>query len=64
MRILDDGVGFDVGEKDREGRLGLASMRGRAELAGGRLEISSSSGEGTVIDCWIPTEDAEGVQRD
>jgi signal transduction histidine kinase len=51
LRVVDDGDGF--GEVDplaaaEPGHLGLASMRERAELLGGRLEIESSS-RGTKV---------------
>ncbi|GIU97435.1 MAG: hypothetical protein KatS3mg013_1238 [Actinomycetota bacterium] len=47
LRVTDDGVGFDVEAAGREpGHLGLASMRERAELAGGELRVESGPGEG------------------
>ncbi len=52
LRVSDDGVGFD-GEKPlgphEPGHIGLATMRERAELIGGRLEIRSSPNGSTVI---------------
>ncbi len=52
LRVSDDGVGFD-GEKplgpNEPGHIGLATMRERAELIGGRLEIRSSPTGSTVI---------------
>jgi signal transduction histidine kinase len=52
LRISDDGVGFD-GEQplgpNEPGHIGLATMRERAELIGGRLEIRSSPTGSTVI---------------
>jgi hypothetical protein len=51
--IRDHGQGFDahkVFSGDSSGRgLGLASMKERAELSGGRFQISSHPGEGTII---------------
>jgi signal transduction histidine kinase len=51
--VEDDGQGFDVAEVqmsyDRRGSLGLINMRERAELAGGRLSISSTPGLGTTV---------------
>jgi signal transduction histidine kinase len=54
LSIQDDGSGFDP-EADR-GRpsLGLASMRERAELFGGRIDIRSAPGRGTTIEAWAP----------
>jgi two-component system sensor histidine kinase DegS len=55
--VRDDGVGFDA-EMAREflksGRVGLASMRERAELAGGTLTVKSSPGSGTTIMATLP----------
>ncbi len=54
--IADDGAGFTAGEGITSGvtHLGLASMRERAEIAGGRLRIRSAPGEGTVVEAWLP----------
>jgi signal transduction histidine kinase len=52
LPVSDDGVGFD-GEQplgpNEPGHIGLATMRERAELIGGRLEIRSSPAGSTVI---------------
>ena len=58
VAVTDDGVGFRPATP-RPGHLGLTIMAARAELAGGRLEINSRPGEGTVVDCWVPAD----VQR-
>jgi signal transduction histidine kinase len=51
--IRDDGSGFDVAEARarslRTRRLGLASMRERAALHGGALDVVSTPGRGTHI---------------
>jgi signal transduction histidine kinase len=53
LTIRDQGRGFEVEKTlsgDSSGRgLGLASMKERAELSGGRFQINSQLGEGTVI---------------
>jgi signal transduction histidine kinase len=54
--VRDDGVGFDVAAMladPRPGHLGLRAMRERAELLGGRLDISSRPGE-TTVRFWLP----------
>ena len=54
--VRDNGIGFDVDEAllhGRPGHLGLATMRERAELAAGWLEIESAPGL-TRVACWIP----------
>ena len=62
-RIADDGVGF---QEDRRrpvaGHLGLVSMRERAEMAGGWLRITSSRGNGCIVEFWIP-DSKDGVLR-
>ena len=56
LRIQDDGVGFEPEEvvaRGDFGRLGLTSMRERAELSGGRFELQSTPGAGTrIMACW------------
>jgi signal transduction histidine kinase len=58
LAVRDDGSGFDVEAQRaralREGSLGLAGMEERAELVGGRVEIGSSVGEGTVVRARFP----------
>jgi PAS domain S-box-containing protein len=57
VEVRDDGVGFDPEEAReflRSGRVGLASMRERAELAGGTLTVKSSRGGGTTIMAALP----------
>lgn len=53
VSIRDDGVGFDVklarAHAMDAGSVGLLSMRERAALAGGFLEIDSSPGHGTSV---------------
>jgi PAS domain S-box-containing protein len=53
VSIHDDGVGFDVAaaraRATQAGSIGLLSMRERAALAGGRLEVNSSIGQGTYV---------------
>jgi signal transduction histidine kinase len=52
LRVSDDGSGFE-GEQplgpNEPGHIGLATMRERAELIGGRLEIRTSEKGSTVI---------------
>lgn len=57
MTIDDDGEGFDpkkvsIGKDKRH--LGLLSIRERAEMLGGRLDVFTSLGEGTSIQVFIP----------
>lgn len=55
--VQDDGPGFDVAAAPAEGHLGLAGMRERAQLFGGRLEIESAAGQGTTVLLRLPTGD-------
>ena len=56
VRIEDDGVGFDPEADLPAGHLGLATIRERAELAGGWSRIESASGSGTVVSVWLPAD--------
>jgi signal transduction histidine kinase len=50
------GTGFVVEaalQDPRPGHMGLATMRERVELAGGRLRIDSGR-QGTAVGFWIP----------
>jgi signal transduction histidine kinase len=54
VKIADDGAGMPVGgAQPAAGHLGLAAMRERAELAGGWLRLTSSAGQGTVVEFWV-----------
>ncbi|HLB40015.1 MAG TPA: PAS domain-containing sensor histidine kinase [Actinomycetota bacterium] len=59
--IEDDGRGFETSHaRDylRSGRVGLASMRERVELAGGTFTLRSSPGRGTVVTALIPVDES------
>ena len=60
MEIVDDGVGFLPQEAviAAPGHLGLAAMRERAEMAGGRCTLHSLPGAGTTLEVWIPADDS------
>jgi signal transduction histidine kinase len=53
LTVRDDGAGFDPSLRTKTGS-GLRIMNYRAELIGGSLEIQSSPGEGTMVDCRVP----------
>ena len=54
LRVEDDGQGFDPEEAvTRSRRLGLTSMRERAEALGGTLGLDSEPGRGTTIDVEV-----------
>lgn len=59
LRVRDDGVGFDVepGTSAAPSRgFGLFSLAERAEEMGGRLEIRSAPGQGTLAVLVVPLE--------
>ena len=59
LNISDDGIGFTVLPNlevmSQSGKLGLLGMKERAELFGGKLEIQSSPGKGTIINVSFPS---------
>jgi signal transduction histidine kinase len=56
LTVADDGRGFDAAALPRAAapRFGLATMRERAQAIGGRLEIRSAPGRGTVVELRLP----------
>ena len=58
MEIRDDGHGFDpesvVPDEDGQSGIGLAGMRERLRLLGGRLEIESRAGGPTIVRARLP----------
>ena len=61
VEVEDDGQGFETARaRDylRAGRVGLASMRERVELASGTFNLRSSPGRGTVVTALIPLDES------
>ncbi len=61
--VSDDGVGFDVQTEPNDGRthVGISNVRRRLwAQCGGRLDIVSTPGGGTVATITIPRERSEG----
>lgn len=58
LAIQDDGTGFDVQAIHTQSTgpksLGLLGMAERVGLMGGRLEVDSVVGQGTVVRAWFP----------
>ena len=56
--VIDDGCGFQVPEVvstfARQGKLGLMSMKDRADLLGSKLSIKSEPGKGTTVSVVVP----------
>jgi two-component system sensor histidine kinase DegS len=59
IEVADDGVGFDstrAREYLQMGRVGLASMRERVELANGTFMVHSTVGKGTTVLATLPLD--------
>lgn len=52
--VTDDGVGFAEASGTQRGHLGLASIRERAETAGGWSRVETTPGDGTSLQSWVP----------
>jgi signal transduction histidine kinase len=64
LEIKDDGRGFEVPARliqlARQGHLGLVGAAERAEAVGGKMEIISKPGAGTLIRVEVPLENTDG----
>ena len=60
LLLKDNGHGFDEGSVNSSTGFGLHSMKERAKLLKGSLEIHSMKGEGTTLEVTIPITDNEG----
>ena len=63
LRIVDDGVGFDV-QSAKSGAYGLQNMYERAAEIGGTLQIVSVPHEGTRLEIKVPLLTDEGDKND
>jgi signal transduction histidine kinase len=54
MTVTDNGVGFDSARRRTHHSLGHASMRERAALVSGALEVKSEPGRGTTVKVSVP----------
>lgn len=64
LRCRDDGIGFDLVKAARRKRsVGLLSMRERAELIGGSLQVQSAPEQGTTVTLLLPVTVIEGPVR-
>ena len=55
LELRDNGVGFDTSAPGPEGHFGMAMMRERATVGGGKFEVESAPGVGTTITVRFPT---------
>jgi len=56
LTLRDDGVGFRAPRRRGRPSLGLASMRERVEVLGGRFRVDSAPGQGTILHAWAPRD--------
>lgn len=56
LDVIDDGIGFDALAFQERSRchIGVLGMRERAEMAGGRFELSTKPGKGTRVTACLP----------
>jgi signal transduction histidine kinase len=54
LLIVDYGIGFDPTAPRQAGKLGMSSMRERAEGVGGKLTVDSAPGDGTRVEVVLP----------
>ena len=54
LRVQDNGDGFSLESPRKRNSHGLLGVRERAYLLGGQSQISSTPGEGTVVELWLP----------
>lgn len=52
----DDGIGFDLADKDQGGGSGLLNLRNRARLINARLHVQTSRETGTTIAIELPID--------
>jgi signal transduction histidine kinase len=55
LQLRDNGRGFDTSAPGPEGHFGMAMMRERAQVGGGRFDAESAPGQGTTITVSFPT---------
>ncbi|SPP63790.1 PAS domain-containing protein [Nitrospira lenta] len=53
LTIQDDGIGFDPQAESSSG-MGIRGVCERAEILGGRVDVTSSPGAGSTVTVWIP----------
>lgn len=54
LRVVDNGVGFDMEQQEKAGSYGLTNIKERAESVGGTIKIISFKNEGTSVEIRVP----------
>ena len=62
LKVTDDGQGFDINAVPESEGIGVAGMKERANLVGGRLRVRSATGLGTEIQLEIPLPEDGSVK--
>lgn len=57
--IRDDGIGFDLNHLPSGANTGLLGMEERVTLLGGKIEVTSTPGEGTRVQFRVPLQDGQ-----
>jgi signal transduction histidine kinase len=55
LQLRDNGVGFDMSLPGPEGHFGMAMMKERAEVGGGKFQLEAAPGQGATITVRFPT---------
>jgi len=61
LRVSDNGAGFQTAAPRKAGSLGLTGLRERAQLLKGTVNITSTPGQGTVVQALIPVKPDAGA---
>jgi two-component system, NarL family, sensor histidine kinase UhpB len=61
VTVRDNGRGFAAEAQPKEGSFGLMGLRERAYFLGGKVDIESKPGQGTIVRVLIPSEIAARV---
>ncbi|MGD9039428.1 MAG: PAS domain-containing protein [Desulfobacteraceae bacterium] len=61
LSVMDNGVGFNIQSLSDDDTLGIAGMRERANLVGGKLDVQSEPGKGTTIHFRVPLHGSGGT---
>ncbi len=61
VTVRDNGVGAAATDLDRPRSHGIAGIRHRIQVLGGRLDISSAPNRGTTVRAWIPLANVTGT---
>jgi two-component system, NarL family, sensor kinase len=60
LSIIDDGVGFDPGEKRPDGNMGVELVRTAAANHGAMYSVKSAPGSGTIVSLSLPSRTRSG----